>query len=71
MGHNTLEFYTDEADKHRWRLTASNGEIIGASTQGYSEPIDCIKNMETVARTLMFAVLDNSGHFVETENEMD
>jgi len=28
----------------RWRRTASNGNIVGASTQGYSNKSDCIAN---------------------------
>lgn len=30
----------------RWRRTARNGEIVGASTQGYSNKSDCIANAE-------------------------
>jgi len=26
------EFYTDKKDEHRWRRTASNGNIVGAAT---------------------------------------
>jgi uncharacterized protein YegP (UPF0339 family) len=28
----------------RWRRTASNGRIVGAATQGYSNRQDCIEN---------------------------
>lgn len=28
----------------RWRLTASNGRTVGASTQGYSRAADCMTN---------------------------
>lgn len=31
-------------DGWRWRRTAKNGEIVGASTQGYSNKADCIAN---------------------------
>ena len=34
------EFYQDKAGKHRWRRIASNGNIIGASSQGYVTPKD-------------------------------
>ena len=30
-----LEFYQDAREEWRWRRTASNGEIIGASSEGY------------------------------------
>ncbi len=32
------------ADGWRWRRTASNGRIVGASTQGYNNKADCIDN---------------------------
>ena len=38
------DFYTDNAGKWRWRRTAANGNIIGASTQGYANKSDCIDN---------------------------
>lgn len=28
-------FYRDESKRWRWRRTAPNGRIVGASTQGY------------------------------------
>jgi uncharacterized protein YegP (UPF0339 family) len=31
-------------DGWRWRRTASNGRIVGASSQGYSNRTDCIDN---------------------------
>ena len=38
------EFYQDKAGKHRWRRIASNGNVIGASSQGYVTPKDCRNN---------------------------
>lgn len=38
------EFYTDKKGGHRWRRTAVNGRLIGASTQGYAKPADCKAN---------------------------
>ena len=40
------EFYKDKADEWRWRRTASNGEIVGASTEGYHNLEDCLENAE-------------------------
>lgn len=37
---DTLEFYTDKAGEHRWRLKAPNGEIVGAANTGFSSK-DC------------------------------
>ncbi len=38
------EFYKDKADEWRWRRTASNGQIVGASTEGYVNKSDCEAN---------------------------
>ncbi len=38
------EFYKDAAGEWRWRCTASNGEIVGASTEGYHNKSDCEDN---------------------------
>ncbi len=38
------EFYQDASKEWRWRRTASNGKIVGASTQGYVNKSDCIDN---------------------------
>ncbi|WP_338184090.1 YegP family protein [Thalassospira tepidiphila] len=39
---DTWEIY--KSDDWRWRRTAPNGRIVGASTQGYSNKQDCIDN---------------------------
>ena len=38
------QFYQDPSNKWRWRRVASNGAIVGASTQGYVNKSDCIEN---------------------------
>lgn len=38
------EFYTDGQGEWRWRRTASNGRIVGASSQGYVNRVDCVDN---------------------------
>jgi outer membrane protein OmpA-like peptidoglycan-associated protein/uncharacterized protein YegP (UPF0339 family) len=38
------EFYNDAGTKWRWRRTAPNGNIVGASTEGYSNKSDCEAN---------------------------
>jgi len=38
-------FYIDESGQHRWnKKSASNGETVGASTEGYVNKQDCIDN---------------------------
>ncbi len=40
-----LEFYkTFLRGQWRWRVTASNGKIVGASTESYKNKKDCIDN---------------------------
>jgi Uncharacterized conserved protein len=44
MSKETWEFYVDANGKWRWRRTAANGNITGASTQGYVNKSDCVEN---------------------------
>ncbi len=38
------EFYKDNSNEWRWRRTAPNGRIVGASSQGYVNRVDCVEN---------------------------
>jgi outer membrane protein OmpA-like peptidoglycan-associated protein/uncharacterized protein YegP (UPF0339 family) len=38
------EFYKDHENKYRWRRTAPNGNIVGATTEGYVNKADCEAN---------------------------
>jgi uncharacterized protein YegP (UPF0339 family) len=38
------EIYKDAEDHWRWRRTAPNGNIVGASTEGYTNKTDCRGN---------------------------
>lgn len=38
------EFYKDAQGEWRWRRIASNGRVVGASSQGYKNQADCIDN---------------------------
>ena len=45
LGHDDKwEFYKDADDEWRWRRTAKNGEIVGASHEGYKHKMDCVSN---------------------------
>ncbi len=46
MAADKWEIYEDNTKQWRWRLTASNGNIVGASTQGYTEKKHCQENAE-------------------------
>lgn len=40
------EIYKDGQTEWRWRRTASNGQIVGTSNEGYVKKSDCIANAE-------------------------
>lgn len=40
-----FEVYKDKRGEFRWRRIASNGKIVGASSEGYTKKVDCEKNM--------------------------
>ena len=44
MSKPEFETYPDNAGEYRWRLTAANGEIVGASSEGFSTEIGATKN---------------------------
>ncbi len=44
MAVDTWLIYEDAQRQWRWRRTADNGRIVGASTQGYSNRADCVAN---------------------------
>lgn len=50
----SIEFYKSGilTKKWRWRVTADNGRIIGASSQGYYNLEDCKENVKTLANSL-------------------
>ncbi|MEM6890932.1 MAG: DUF1508 domain-containing protein [Pseudomonadota bacterium] len=43
-GGDTWEIYKDASTHWRWRRTASNGRIVGASSEGYVNKSDCVSN---------------------------
>lgn len=38
------EVYKDDVQEWRWRRTAPNGEVVGASTEGYHNRLECLEN---------------------------
>ena len=38
------EIYQDTRGEWRWRCLASNGKLVGASSQGYKSKEDCVAN---------------------------
>jgi uncharacterized protein YegP (UPF0339 family) len=43
-GGDNWEFYKDKGGQHRWRRKATNGEIVGSSSEGYSGTRPCKNN---------------------------
>ena len=43
-----LEFYKDNADEWRWHITAMNGQIVHAATEGYSSKSSAKTNLESL-----------------------
>ena len=41
---DTIVICTDNAGEYRWTRTATNGNIVGASTEGYKNKSDCKNN---------------------------
>ena len=45
-----FEIYKDKAEEFRWRLKASNGEILATPGQGYKKIADAKKGVENVMK---------------------
>ena len=41
-----VRFYKDKRGKFRWRVTAENGKIVGASSQGFANRRLAKENVE-------------------------
>ena len=41
---DTWTIYQDNASEWRWNRKASNGQTVGASSEGYANKADCISN---------------------------
>lgn len=48
----TIQFYKDAAGAHRWRAKSSNGQIIGASSEGFHDKAEAGANLERLAKAL-------------------
>jgi uncharacterized protein YegP (UPF0339 family) len=44
MAEGKVEYYQDKKGEWRWRRKASNGQVVGASSEGYKDKGDCQKN---------------------------
>lgn len=39
-----IEIYQDKKGEYRWRRIATNGQNVGASSEGYNRKSDCLDN---------------------------
>jgi uncharacterized protein YegP (UPF0339 family) len=46
----TFETYRDQKEEHRWRLKATNGQIIATSGQGYKDKRDCEHAIDVIKK---------------------
>ena len=43
---NPFTIYQDKRGKYRWRIKGVNGEIVGASSQGFTSRYRCRSNAD-------------------------
>jgi len=55
--HPKFEVYTDKAGEYRFRLKATNGEIIAAS-EGYKTKVNCLNGVESVIKNAPEAAVE-------------
>jgi uncharacterized protein YegP (UPF0339 family) len=58
----TFEMYKDAKNEFRWRLKASNGQIIATGGQGYGAKADCKHAIESIMKNAATAtIVDDTG----------
>ena len=50
VSRSSFEIYRDNGDQWRWRLIASNGNIIAASGEGYTSKQGAKRGIESVKK---------------------
>jgi uncharacterized protein YegP (UPF0339 family) len=53
-----VQFFKDKRGEYRWRLKASNGEIIADSGEGYKAEAGCKNGYESVKNHCQDAVVE-------------
>lgn len=54
-----FEMYKDKAGEYRWRLKASNGQVIASSGEGYTTKANCQNGIESVKKNAGGASVDD------------
>lgn len=52
--------YLDSASEYRWRLKASNGQIIATSGEGYKRKADCLHGIDLVKQSSSARVIEQA-----------
>jgi uncharacterized protein YegP (UPF0339 family) len=53
----TFEMYKDRAGEFRWRLKASNGQVVATSGQGYGAKAECRHEIEQIQKNAATATI--------------
>jgi uncharacterized protein YegP (UPF0339 family) len=54
----TFELYRDARKEYRWRLKATNGQIIATSGEGYKAKADCQHGIDLIQKEASKAKLE-------------
>jgi uncharacterized protein YegP (UPF0339 family) len=54
----TFEVYKDKAGEYRWRLRATNTQILAMAAQGYSDKRSCMNAIESIKRDVADATIE-------------
>ena len=54
----TFEVYKDKAGAFRWRLLATNKQVIATSGDGYTEKRSCLEGIEAVKKAAAHAKVE-------------
>lgn len=54
MVKSKLTIYKDKNNDWRWTITAKNGKIIAASTEGYKRKRSVIANLKSIGESLEY-----------------
>ncbi len=54
-----FEVYADARGEYRWRLKASNGQVIATGGEGYTSKAGCLNGIESVKRNAPEAEIDD------------
>jgi uncharacterized protein YegP (UPF0339 family) len=54
-----FETYQHKPQDHRWRAKASNGQIVAASSEGYSAEAPCQKALDLIKKGAAKAAVDD------------